>query len=715
MTKKTFAAAFLSFALTVPALAAPLVLRPEVPVSPPEYGLAGEIGRSDARIVTNGHDYLAVWTDLREGDVPSVYAARLQPDGTVLDPFGVRIATGAYAGPVVWTGTRYLIAYEDAANLESYVITLAPDGVLGQPFGVGHSARWGSMATNGTNVLLVLPSEAMLLDLEGHRLRDVYLADLGTQYFHTRVDAAGSTYLVAAAVPDVVVQTVSSDGTVGPPLTLAKPTTHTLIGLASDGERFLIVWPHELQLHGQLITKSGQTGGPVHTIAPNIAGYPSVEWRDGEYLVLFSERTLYSHYAVRVAADGSPIGTPKRLQQDYNAETQIAAHGRGGIALFGRLQAAVFDDASLASDEVFRRYVDVAVTARPQRRVRLARLGNGYVAAWAEGGRTMLSAGPGRPPVAVEGSTVSLIDVVVDRSNIVWVMWVAHTANRVGLSRFWADLTPVDPAPIYFEAPGMSHIAGVAAGAGVIAFVYEVGDVFGRDVASMLLTETGHGIARKDIRLTAEEFADFRPTVTFDGSAFVYGWSHAKGEFPEMAHLPHPEIELVGARVSPSGTLLDASPVRIAQDVGLVTEIEAAPGANGVAFAWRAEDRPMRAALFGGRTVDLGAPQMALAELEPHNGGFLLVRGVARVAPALTEAEYLVLGADLSVTATGALPPYQGNSRSVPFDIDVIGGDSPVFAYSRMAADPLHGGVSRVFIRRTGEGPTRRRAVRFLQ
>jgi hypothetical protein len=709
---RTFVALVL-FALTFPSAAAPFALRSEVPVSEPVYGLSKEISRADARIVTNGDGYLAVWTDWREGGEPSVYAARMQADGTLLDPLGVRIVKDALAGPVVWTGSKYLIAYEARPYFDSYVRTMTPDGVLGEPIAIGHSAHWGSMATNGTNVLLVLPSQAMLLDLEGNKLRDVTLAKLERDHYYTRVAAAGSTYLVAAAMPAVVVQTVTSDGAVGAPLTLASPKEHIRVGLASDGERFLVVWP-EKQLYGQLVTAAGTATGPVHTLAAVAsANYPAAEWRDGEYLVLFSERSVFAHFAVRVAADGSALTQPKMLETDYIGEVEVAAHGRGGIALFGRMEAAVFDDASLAGDAVFRRVVDVAVTALPQHNVRLARLGDGYVVAWGEGGRIMLSTAAGTTPVAVAGSTMTMIDVLVDRSNIIWVLWQSSTSRGVGLSRFWGDLTAVDPGPIYFQTSGYVSMGAAAAGDGVIALAYEFGeDGVTHDMAALLLWETGTGIQRKDVVLTTEPFSDYGPTVTFDGSAFVYGWSHAKGEAPTNGMFPNPEIELVGARVSPNGDLLDTTPVRIANDIGQVSKIDSAPGAKGVAFAWQADERTTRAALFSGEAVDLGGPQRRLGELAPHHGGFLLVRGTPRRAPNLTEVQYVVLGSDLSIAGTGTLPPYAADPFPYPFDVDVIGGSEPVFAYVKSAHDGRYGQVSRVFVRRTGEEPPRRRRLR---
>lgn len=713
--RKTFAAALL-FALSVPALAAPLVLRPEVPVSAPEYGRSG--GGGDLRLVTNGHDYLAVWTDFREGGVPVVYAARLRADGTLLDPLGLRIAEYAYAGPAVWTGSKYLITYESAPDSASYVRTMTPDAVFGEPLPAGRGARYGGMATNGTNVLLVNPRQAMLLDFEGNRLRDVPGVKTGGSGRPIQVAAAGSTYLVAAPLDGVVVQAVSSAGDAGVPRTIADSNTFYRLALATDGERFLVVWPEALQLVARVVGPDGTPAGPAHVLAPNITDFPSVAWRDGEYLVLFQERTLYSHWALRVAADGSPIGTPKRLAQeapDYGGVTEVAVQGRGGIAVFARLEAGLFDDASIATEDVFRRRVDVQVTARPQAYVRIARLGDGYVAAWHEGGRIMLSTGPGTTPVAVEGSRTSLIELLVDRSNIIWVIWQGGSSDLIQVSRFWGDLTPVDPAPIGFIVPFTGWQVTAAAGDGAIALAYVDGepeDPFNQDVYAVLLRETGTGIARKDVRLTTEPEWDLSPVVAFDGSAFVYAWAHAKERVGDDVDAPMPEFELAGARVSPDGELLDASPVRIAQDVGWIRKIDAATGANGVAFAWQTEGRTTRLALFNGTGVDLGGPQTSLAELAPHDGGFLLVHGLRRAG--IEEVEYVFLGADLSVKATGALPPYPSRRQDEGYDVDVdvIGGREPVFVYAKVAHDGPYGRVSRVFVRRTGEAPPRRRVVR---
>jgi hypothetical protein len=705
---KKIQTALLLFALTVPAFAAPFALRSEVPVSEPVYDAVREFSRSGVRLATDGNEYLAVWTDSREGGEPSLYAARLRADGTVLDPLGIRIANNAHAGPVVWTGSKYLLSYEQGYGYQAYVRTMTPDGVFGEPIEVGRYVTNGAMATNGTNVLLVLSEEAMLLDVEGNKLKGVTLA---ASHSFPRVAAAGGTYLVASALPDVLVQTVSSGGTVGAPQQLAAPAGLSRVDVATDGDRFLVTWADH-QIKAQFVTRAGVPDGPVRTLAYKAdSNFPRVAWVDGEYLVVFSEVNEPAHYAVRVVADGTLKG-PTRLGRDIEAGVEIVARGGSGIVMFRGLRAALFDEESLDETALFRRVVEVGITARPQTNVHLARIDDGYVAAWEEDDRIFLSTAAGTTPVAVLGSQEKLVDVLVDHSNVIWVIWA--TESDFNLTRYWPSLEPIDAQPLWIGVPGRPHQATAAAGNGVIALAYEVADAETDvlDVAALLLWETGSGLARRDVLLTTETFGDFSPAVAFDGTAFVYGWFHYKAANPPFPQ-PPPPTELVAARVSPDGDLLDAIPVRLADDAGAMWQIDAARGANGVAFAWPADDGVTRLALFGGSSVvELEGAGRAVGELAPHNGGFLLVRGISRRTPALTEVDYLVLGADLSIAATGTLPPYQADTYFKDFDIDVIGGPSSVFAYAKSANDSKYGHVSRVFVRKTGEAPPRRRALR---
>jgi len=707
---KTFATLLL-LTLTIPAAAAPFVLRAEMPLSEPEYGISSN-SLGDAHIASNGDGYLAVWTDYRTNGQPSVYAARIAADGTVLDRLGLRVAEYAHAGPVIWTGSKFLIAYDVEPSGSTVVVTMTPDGVFGEPVPIGQYSRFGAMATNGTNVLIVLSQEALLLDLEGHKLRSVpLLASPGGGYYQPRVAAAGSTYLIASALPDVIVQRVESDGGTYAPKELADRGVYGRVGLASDGSHFLVIWEQQKKLQMQFVTGDGTPTGAVQTLTTTAnADYPSVAWRDGEYLLLFSDTVLSEVYGMRVASNGTAASEPKKIKHGIDPDVEIATRGRDGIAMLDQIKAGVFDDASVGANEPLRRIVDVAVTARPQSNVHLARLGNGYVAAWEERDGIFVSTAAGMTPVNVLGSDDKLIDVVVDESDVIWVLWGED--NHVALTRFTSTLHPIDPLPIYIDTEGPVQPTA-AAGDGVIALAYEVADEDDSnetDIVALLLHDTGSGVTRTDVPLTTWTFADFGAAVAFDGSAFVYGWFHELGKRPLGAG-NWPKAEIVGARVAPDGTLLDTRPVFINSQQDFSYNLHAARGANGVAFAWQSS-QGIQVALFRGTVNDFGASMPLLGALTPHNDGFLLVRANTDLSPAPITAEYLVLNADLSLNATGTLPSYIVDTYWKLFDIDVIGGPAPVFGYARSANEGLYGHVSRVFVRRAGEGPPRRRVVR---
>ena len=77
---------------------------PERPVSDPVYVDAAP-WQADAQVAFDGTNYLVVWMDYRgyelDADYADVYAARVTPEGTDLDPNGIPIAVGAW-----WRGSR---------------------------------------------------------------------------------------------------------------------------------------------------------------------------------------------------------------------------------------------------------------------------------------------------------------------------------------------------------------------------------------------------------------------------------------------------------------------------------------------------------------------------------------------------------------------------------------------------------------------------------
>jgi hypothetical protein len=143
----------------------------ERPVSPP---VVAEIpGHEGPRIASNGNGFLAVWTDRRQSGHDFVYAAPLGADGTVRDPFGVRIAEG-FVVDVVWMGRGYLVLADTWEG--KTVFSLDANGALRErhlfPANLQNTLYRESMASNfGTGT-------AVRLDLDGRVLESFTIGDV---------------------------------------------------------------------------------------------------------------------------------------------------------------------------------------------------------------------------------------------------------------------------------------------------------------------------------------------------------------------------------------------------------------------------------------------------------------------------------------------------------------------------------------------------------
>ena len=157
-------------------------------------------------VAFDGNNYLVVWTDWRDTLFnTSVLAARVTPDGTVLDPEGITVDTmGVYAS-VGFDGTNFMVVdcgwgyrvSSSGAVLDPTPITISSSGVWHQ-----------RLAFDGTNYLSVW---------EDYR-------DSVSQIYGARVTPDGSVLDTAG----IVIGT-------GPDALMCPAITF-------DGTNFLVVW-----------------------------------------------------------------------------------------------------------------------------------------------------------------------------------------------------------------------------------------------------------------------------------------------------------------------------------------------------------------------------------------------------------------------------------------------------------------------------------------
>src|SRR5437867_3940509 len=127
-------------------LAPGLTIGPEIPVSPIRMGTARQPAVSAGE--TN---WLVAWT----ADGRTVHAARVNADGVVMDHPDILIGDGADPA-VAWDGTNWIVAwtkFDEAFRVHIFALRVSPSGSVLDPGGFQVSSGFGSfpaVASNGT-------------------------------------------------------------------------------------------------------------------------------------------------------------------------------------------------------------------------------------------------------------------------------------------------------------------------------------------------------------------------------------------------------------------------------------------------------------------------------------------------------------------------------------------------------------------------------------
>ena len=117
------------------------------------------------RVVFTGANFIVVWHDYRYRDTADIYAARVSPSGSVLDPLGIAVsgAPGNQLYPdIAFDGVNALVAWQDRRSGSSYDIyaaRISPTGNVLDPLGLaisraGASQRLPGIAFDGSNYLI---------------------------------------------------------------------------------------------------------------------------------------------------------------------------------------------------------------------------------------------------------------------------------------------------------------------------------------------------------------------------------------------------------------------------------------------------------------------------------------------------------------------------------------------------------------------------------
>jgi len=294
-------------------------------------------------VAFDGVNYLVVWEDGRNGwNGLDIYGTRVSRDGRILDEAGIVISAslGNQQTPsVAFDGTNFLVVWMDLRTLrEIYAARVSPDGAVLDPDGIVISSTscelWQPSVTfGGTNYLVVWSSnmsciygsrvspDGAVLDPNGITIapgaNDPSVSFDGTNYFVVWSDYRGGTF------PDIYGSRVSQGGVVLDTTGIAISTRVNRVeeetSVAFDGTNYLVTWKDGRNSTYDIYAARISRGGVVldsNGIAVSTAAYdqfePSIAFDGNNYFLAWEDHRSGPNrdiYGSRVTPGGAVLDT----------------------------------------------------------------------------------------------------------------------------------------------------------------------------------------------------------------------------------------------------------------------------------------------------------------------------------------------------------------------------------------------------------------------
>ncbi len=555
-----------------------------------------------------GGDSLAAWFDFQR---TGLYVTTIGADGTVASP-ARRIYSGAASGiSLCWTGTTYLVTWYDyLAGL--LAMPLARDGtpagaarILAPAQTLTHA---GALAWNGRYAFLayyIYPghSAAALLDDHANVIRtNIPLPDAPSQ--QSVVAAAGSTFHVFVRTGQLVpvspgvnrfkdtitVLRFSGDGT---PIDAAGTVVSNTDGIANswgvafDGNRFALVmveqqWQSTTVLRRFLIdpqTLASQALPAIGVIAPSGA---AVTWNGSAFIALWSD---YGHgttsSVMTLPFSGGPDVQPSSiLTEDGDATDAIATfNGRNVVAawLDRGFGSAISDVSGVLLDPSATRPTGDRFTISISNQWQLSPALAPSLAVWTETNGDIShdvfaahANGAGFGPrirVSTSSQVQSFPAAVAFTGDTYLVVWQESAPDvqgtRIMARRLRLDGTLLDDQPTLVV--NRASDPSLAFNGSIILLVYVDSD---GGVNGIRFDRAG--VTDRTPFVISYTKAN-RPSVASDGTDFLVVWRYDPPFFccvdppppPAPPPSPPPGPDILGVRVTATGTVLDAQPLKI--------------------------------------------------------------------------------------------------------------------------------------------------------
>jgi uncharacterized repeat protein (TIGR01451 family) len=607
------------------------VIGPELELDTAVTGpaLGGQTEFSTAYDPASGN-YFVVWRDTRAAVQAQVFGTRISPAGVVLDPGGIPISLypdvySVGTPSVVFDGTNFLVVFD--TNCDVWGRRISPAGVVigAAPFSITNSpfcqSRPAAYASGATTLVVWNDQRNDASDVYGARVvgstvldpAGIAIAVAPDSQLQPRVTYGAGNWLVVwpdrrNLGSDVYGARVS--GTTGAVLDPAGIAISALAGSeqgepwpTSDGNNYFVTWEDarnspttSIDIYGARVAATGAVLDPSgiqicnHTaaqISPSAAfggGIYQLVWYDNRGAGLWGNRVDPATGAVLDGPAGAAIIGPAAI--NYIAYTpRIHAAGAGyyvawsggqgdigvGYARGSRLTTAPF---LLDAPGTV-----LASSANGEHDVAVAGDGINYLAVWRDDrggqnaiygaridGATGMSLDPAgillsangvyeaTPAVAFNGTDYLVVWVDQRGPSGIWGTRVS-TAGTVmdpgGLNLFTGLITNVDPA-----------VASDGSDWFVAWMDFRNSSTTGPDIYGGRVNALGTPLDPSGIPISNAVLAQSRPRVTFGGGYYFVVWDDFRTGLSD---------DIYGARVTPSGLVLEPSGIPIETGPAYVT------------------------------------------------------------------------------------------------------------------------------------------------
>lgn len=523
-------------------------------------------GQGEVAVAFDDSACLVVWTDLRDGN-ENIYGARVDGNGAVLDPTGIAICSQAAVQrypAVTSNGAGWLAVWMDPRNGQPdiYCGRVGSDGSLldadGIPVATTSAAEsYPAVAYNDTTCLVVWDIDA------GATSHDIYGA---------RVDSAGavldSSGIAISTHPDYQgYPSASSDG-----------ANYFVIWVDIRGSMTWNIYGARVDPEGAVVDTAGLPlcldGSQQFGLAIGFGG-PSwlITWHD-------SRNDHKDIYGIRVATDGTVLGSGSFLVGSSSIDQTEPAVAFDGINYFvvwhewreGSLYDIRGTRVSMDGTVLDPAGIGISTHIADSMYPAVSCIGDMYLVVWQDyrynqwdiyGARVMTDGtvvdSTGFP---ISVATNSQERPALARNDARWfVAWQdrrSGVANDIYGSRVTRERSVYEPTGLLIsDAFGHQAHPSVSSDGDTYFIVWEDARNGQNDIIGARVTRGGTVLDTAGINIAVLSYAQERPDLTFDGQRYAVVWQDYRSNVDYDIYLSR--INTDGTVLSPYGTMVSTA------------------------------------------------------------------------------------------------------------------------------------------------------------